>query len=104
MAIKNLKNNTIFKAPKYLTEEQTNYIKDPVFFQEHSEKSNDEIKLLLSKNQYMKFYYRIKIYLKNSFLYESTGHFNYFFFRQKQVIYNINSVNEEINFQMFFCH
>lgn len=75
MAIKNLKNNTIFKAPKYLTEEQINHIKDPVFFHEQSEKSNDEINLLLSKNKYMKIYYRLKIKLKNSFVYESAGHY-----------------------------
>lgn len=78
LALKNLKDNTFFRNPKSLTDEQIELINDAAYCKEHSKKSNDEIKLLLAQTKYAKLYYRTKIYLKSSYVYQKTSKKFYF--------------------------
>ena len=67
-AIKKLKNHTIFKSPKNLTDNQISILNDATFCKDNTVKSKDEIRLLLTTNRAVKLYYRFKIYLISSYL------------------------------------
>ena len=70
LAIKKLKSNTIFKSPINMTDQQIEMVNDYAFCKETAAKSKDEIHLLLAQSRAAKMYYRMKIYLTNSFLFQ----------------------------------
>ena len=70
MAVKKLKSNTIFKSPRYITDKQIDIMNDYAFCKDNTVKSKDEIRLLLAHTKASRIYYRWKIYLTNSFLFQ----------------------------------
>lgn len=65
VAINKLRNRTKFKPIKYLESEQIELIGDKAFFPQQNENLNKEmIKMLLSKNIFSIYFYKIKIFIK----------------------------------------
>lgn len=60
IAIKKLRNRTIFKEIKYLLNEEFNLIDDKTYFCENKQKINDQIKFLLSKSYFKKYFTKSK--------------------------------------------
>lgn len=73
LAFKNLKNHTIFKSARYLTDKQIEIMNDHAFSFDNTVKSNDQIKLLLAKNKLFRLYYRAKINIKSCYIYQKAG-------------------------------
>ena len=70
MAIKKLKNNSGFKSPKHITDQQIEFVNDDAYWKEHNVKSKDELKLLLSQSKGSRIYYKCKIFLHDNYLFQ----------------------------------
>ena len=70
MAIKKLKNNSGFKSPKHITDQQIEFVNDDAYWKEHNVKSKDELKLLLAQSKASLIYYKFKIFLNNSYIFQ----------------------------------
>ena len=70
MAIKKLKNNSGFKSPKHITDQQIELVNDYAYWKEKNVKSIDELKLLLSQSKASRIYYKCKIFLNDSCLFQ----------------------------------
>ena len=73
MVINKLKNNTMFKSPKHITDQQINLVNDYAFWKENTVQSKDEIKLLLAQTKASRIYYKYKIYIGNSYLFQKAS-------------------------------
>jgi len=70
IAIKKLKNNTVFKSPKNLTDQQIEILNDYAFCKENTVQSKDDFKLLLAQSMASRIYYKFKIYVTHSWLFQ----------------------------------
>ena len=80
MAIKKLKGNTIFKSSKYLTENQIDIVNDNAFCHDKVFQSKDQIRLLLAKSKASRMFYKWKIYIINSLLFQKARTYFFFFY------------------------
>ena len=80
MAFKKLKGNTIFKSSKYLTENQIDIVNDNAFCHDNVFQSKDQIRLLLAKSKASRMFYKWKIYIINSLLFQKSRTYFFFFY------------------------
>ena len=70
IAIKKLKNNTVFKNPETITDQQIEIVNDLAFCKENTMQSKDDFKLLLAQSMVSRIYYKFKIYVTHSWLFQ----------------------------------
>ena len=79
IALRKLKNNTVFKSHKNLTDDQIEIVNDYAFCKENIVQSKDELKLLLAQSMASRIYYKFKIYITHSYLFQKGSKYIFFF-------------------------
>lgn len=69
VAINKLRNRTKYRSLKFVTDEQTDLINDSTWFSERQAKDRDQLNMLLAQNDFIKYFFKTKIYFKKTRLY-----------------------------------
>ena len=70
VALKKLKDNTIFKSPKYMTDQHISIVNDYAFCSDNAVQTKDEIRLILANSKASRMYYKLKIYVSSSLIFQ----------------------------------
>lgn len=71
VALNKLRNRTQFRNLKLVTEYQTELINDYTWFSQGMGKDKDQLKMLLSTNSIIRYAYKLKIYFKKTYFFQS---------------------------------
>jgi len=70
VAINKLRNRTQYRTLKFVTDEQKDLINDASWFSERQGKNQDHMKMLLAESEFVKYFYKCKIYCKKTKVYQ----------------------------------